>query len=61
MPRSDSPKACMDRLLALETSEDAQKIREALEPDWEKDWCGAFGRAAEKVFPRDRQGRFLCG
>ena len=41
---------CMDRLLSLETPEDAAKIRAALEAGWESDWNGAFGRAARKVF-----------
>ncbi len=46
---SGDPDACMARLLALETPEDAEKIRAALEPGWEDDWAGAFGRAARKV------------
>lgn len=46
---SDSPRVCMRRLLALETLEDAQKVYDALEDGWEKDWAGAFGRAARQV------------
>lgn len=49
-PGSTNPEACMRRLLALETPEDAKKIRAALEKDWQKDWAAAFNRAANKVF-----------
>jgi len=48
-PSGDDPQVCMDRLLALETPEDAALIREALEPGWEDDWAAAFNRAAHKV------------
>jgi hypothetical protein len=54
----DDAETCMNRLLALETPGDAEQIRAALEPGWEKDWDGAFGRAARKVFgepPYDRR------
>ena len=44
------PETCMARLLALETPEDAAKIRAELEEGWEQDWAAAFNRAAEKVF-----------
>lgn len=47
------PEACMQRLLALETPEDARKIRDALEPGWQHDWAAAFNRAAEQVFKGD--------
>lgn len=56
LPRT--PAACMQRLLDCETPEDAEKIKAALEPGWEKDWSGAFSRAADKVLgkPWYREG-----
>ena len=48
-PQGSSPEACMERLLRLETLEDAVKIRAELEENWQDDWPGAFGRAARKV------------
>lgn len=50
-----SPEACMQRLLACETPEDAAKIRAALEPGWESDWNKAFTHAADTVFGKEYQ------
>jgi hypothetical protein len=46
---NDNPDVCMRRLLALETPEDAARVRDALEDGWKEDWAGAFNRAARKV------------
>ena len=48
-PAFQSPRATLDRLLALEAPEDARRISAEVEPGWEGDPAGAFNRAARKV------------